>query len=391
MDKVKNKTEFRTKQFTKFHNALMSNAPKDYRPGYFPVISNDKFPDGAEIAKKAGKKSSCCNEPFVYYKFNKSFLKACRICKTKKGSWKLSHAILSFEEAVEWIKKGGNIAINGTDGLINMDIDDPKYVHLLPKTLSTISRSRTGKHGFFWKDPKCKILPVNIPTDYGELRADFQYVLAPGSYVPSESKDELSGFYTVENEQPPSTISFEQLPQFFKDNYNKTNETSVEIKNNPIKLNQKHSALFDLKITDVVSTSKHRDSHPLHGSDTGTNFSITNDLANCWRHNVTLNALQFLVVKSNYMNCQDAGTGHKRGGAGASSVKGDDGAIFHAWKEAKQSNLIPQDDPIPSSALNYIARQHKICSEDLIPGRNSKTMLPRLVYNKAISIVESEY
>lgn len=358
MDTTNRIINFRIEELLKFNNALMSNAPNGYEPHYFLIQKNGKVPDGKEIFRRSG----------------------------KNASWKETHARLPIVKALAWIKKGGNIGIAGTDGLINIDIDDEKYVDLLPPTLTAISRSRKGKHGFYWKHPDEKILPLNIPTDYGEVRADWQYVLAPGSYVPCpECKDKLSGYYTVEKEQPPKNIKFDDLPFFFKEQYKKNqdaNKKKAKIKNKPITYNENKSALFDLRISDIVTTLPgRREAHPLHDSDTGQNFSVSGELAHCWRHLVSLNALQFLVVKSGYMSCQDAGTPHK---GGVSKI--DNGAVFYAWVEAKKCNLIPKDDPIPTKAMKYIAKQH-----NLMKNVDSVDLLPTDVYNQVIKIIESEY
>ncbi|KKK81829.1 hypothetical protein LCGC14_2809510, partial [marine sediment metagenome] len=346
-------------QLLKFHKALMSNAPKDYQPHYFLVEKNGKNPDGKEIFRRS--------------KLN--------------GSWKQPHARLDIVEALAWIEKGGNIGIAGTGGLVNIDIDNQKYVDLLPKSLTAISRSRKGKHGFYWSHPDCKILPINIPTDDGEVRSDWQYVLTPGSYVPSpECKEELAGFYTVDIDMPPNKIKFEELPFFFKDQYTKNQEANKEkasMKKNTFISNDGGSALYKLTIHDLVSVSPgRREGHPLHGSDTGMNFSIKNDLGHCWRHLVSLNAIQFLAIKSGYMSCQDAGTPHKS--AGVSKI--DDGAIFYAWVEAKKTGLISKDDKTPTKAMKYIAKQHR-----LMDNVDSVDLLPLGVYNKVIQIIQEEY
>ena len=337
----------------------MSNAPEGYKPHYFLIQRNGKVPDGREILRRSN----------------------------KNASWKEEHARLDIIHALAWIEKGGNIGIAGTDGLVNIDIDDEKYIDLLPITLTAISRSRKGRHGFYWKHPDEKILPLNIPTDYGEVRADWQYVLAPGSYVPClECKDKLSGYYTIDKELPPSYIKFDDLPFFFKEQYKKNQEANkkkAEIKNKPIIHNGNKSALFDLRISDIVTTSPgRREAHPLHDSDTGQNFSVSGELSHCWRHLVSLNALQFLIVKSGYMSCQDAGTPHK---GGASKIN--DAAIFYAWVEAKKCNLIPKDDPIPTRAMKFIARKHGLIDEEeYIEG-----ILPVVIYSEVIKIIESEY
>jgi len=212
--------------------------------------------------------------------------------------------------------------------------------------------------------------------------------------------DPNRGVYTVETARQPTTITFDELPELFLDKVRENEKKAKEIeawrKGNPltkVNLTDKHSALFDLRITDVAPSQPKSDRfpHPLHDSDTGQNFSIDGDLAHCWRHLVSLNAIQYLVVKSGYLSCEDAGTGHK--GSHQSYVIGDDGAIFFAWLEAKKMGVIPKDDPVPINALLYIARMHKVCDAKLIPNRNEyeTKRLPMDAWNKCLLIIEEEY
>jgi len=371
-------------EFVKFHKLLMSNAPKGYIPWYFPVVKNNKAPDGYAVSIKAPMKH-----------------------EGSRGNWKANWARLSYEEALNRLEQGLNVGISGReyDPLIIIDIDDLKYADQMPKTLIIKSRKRCGYHGFCWKHPDDKILPLNIPTDYGEIRSSDQYVVASGSYcetsehdidgepISKELKkeiqsDPLLGNYTVDNNKNPILISYKELPSFFKEQYEKVKEQEkVKIKSESIKPTGKHSALFDLEIRDIVSTVPgRREPHPLHTSDTGMNFSIDNNLAHCWRHHVSLNPIQFLCVKSGYMSCQDAGTGHIRGGAGSSRITGDNGAIFFAWLEAKKCGLISEDDPMPVKAMCFIAEQNR-----LIDSNNFKGLLHPVIYNKVLKIVEEKY
>ncbi len=239
-------------------------------------------------------------------------------------------------------------------------------------------------------------LNTNITTSLGEVRSCDQYVLAPGSFVPvsekeKETNDPKLGCYTVANAIPPTKIKFEQLPDIFLEQIKKNKEQEQKILLQPkktVKPTGKHSALFDLTISDVIGGHKQdsRYPHPLHDSDTGQNFMIGDKLAHCWRHLVSLNALQFLVVKSGFMPCEDAGTGHKKN-ASPSMVVGNNGAVFHAWKQAKLEDLISKDDPIPVRAMRYIATEHKLVSKDFkFVGK-----LPREIYNNVLKTVEELY
>ena len=373
-------------EFRYFIKLLMKNAPENYIPWLFPVISNNKAPDGIAISKRASKE-----------------------IKENKGNWKADWARLTIDEAYNRLLCGKNVglAARAEDDLIIVDIDDWNFINQAKETLTIKSRKRCGIHAFYFKNKECHILPTNIPTDYGELRSSDQYVVCSGSYcltsnndilkepIPENMKesiinDEYLGVYTVFNNIPCNIISFNELPEFMKkrkfDNDNK--QKIIQEKDySPKKFNGEKSALYNLNIHDLISIhDQRRHPHPLHSSDTGMNFSIKDNLAHCWRHNVSINALQYLVVKSGYMGCLDAGTSHNDGGAGCSGIINDDGAIFHAWIEAKKQGIIPRDDKIPCRAMKYIAIKNK-----LIPPNYSGWKLPINVYNDVIKMVEGEY
>jgi len=347
-----------------FLNLLMDDPPPNYTPWLFRCAKGSKAP------------------------------------ATEYGSWKDPKNRLSADEAVEWMINGGNVGIAGMpdDPLINVDIDDGEVTRKedLAPTLMSRSRSRTGVHAFYFSFDD---IP-NIPTDSaGEIRCKGQYVIAPGSYVVTDPetvpKDQRrdAGYYTIEEARPPAWITYKDLPQIFRETYEKS---KAEIPREPTSFDPKQaggrfSALFDIKAVDVVrhegkpTQPNKRWGSLFHDSTTEANMSLsTKGLLQCWRHNVTHNGLQALVVLSGYMTCQEAGTPH-RGTAGSSRVVGDDGAIFQAWLYAKRHGYIPIDDPIPTRAMHYIARKHL--------GYDTKRneLLPTKIYSQVLEIVENEY
>jgi len=350
----------------------MKNAPDGYVPWYFPIIKYNKAPD-------------------------------------VKCSWKDEKARLSYEQALKRLEEGLNVGIAARkeDPLIIIDIDDYSFRLEMPNGgLIIKSRKRCGFHGFYWKGETFD--KINIPTDSGEIRAVDQYVVVAGSYcetshadienqnIPNQLKEEIKrddmlGVYTVDsygiNWNGCATLnSLDVLPSFFLKKLKEEKERP-QIKSTSIKPKGKHSALFDLTIRDIISIAPtKREPHPLHESDTGMNFSVSDNVAHCWRHNVSLNALQFLVVKSGYMSCLDAGTGHKGSNAGTSKIINDNGAIFYAWLEAKKCNLIPKNDPIPVKAMKYIAIKH-----NLIKKEYKGEILPNKIYNIVLKLVEERY
>ena len=110
-------------EFVKFHKFLMSNAPKGYVPWYFPVVKENKAPDGYAVSLKAPLKHD-----------------------GTKGNWKAEWARLSYEEAIKRLEQGLNVGISARseDDLIIIDIDDLKYADQMPNTLIIKSRKRCG-------------------------------------------------------------------------------------------------------------------------------------------------------------------------------------------------------------------------------------------------------
>jgi len=345
---------------------LIKDAPEDYKPWFFRLAPQSKAP------------------------------------ATEFGSWKAERNRLTINEANEWMQKGGNIGVAGmkNDPLVNVDLDGKNVnKEALKPTLTVRSRSRTGIHGFYFTANKADI--PNIPTDDdGEVRCRGQYVVVAGSYVPTDPETvpeeyrDTAGYYTVEDKQPPAWITFNDLPEVFRKQYEKKQQAPAPKRNewDPIKANGPHSAVFDVTVEDIVlrEVGEKRPSERwgsiFHDSKTEANMSISDKgLLQCWRHSVSHNGLQALVVLSGYMSCEEAGSPHRGGGASPSMMTGDDGAILHAWIYAKKYGYIPEDDPVPVRALHYIARKH-----GLYKPKNGE-LLPPPVYAKVLSILEEEY
>ena len=352
----------------------MKGAPANYTPFYFVCEQGDK-------------------NPYV-----------------KLGSWKTPRQRLTFAQAVRWMELGWNVGIAATDfdNLVIVDLDDLEKtpIHSIKPTLLIKSRKRAGIHAIYFGEG----IP-NIPTDYGEVRSSWQYVICSGSYInPPKKREDLDrllsavpiedqdnfGYYTIYAPQPPEKIAFEELPEIFITTSQTTKENEKKAKKtrtfNP-KFAEKGSALFEISAQDIVwkeggnTNPSERWGSVFHGSETGKNTSLSNDgLIQCWRCNVSHNGLQALVALSGYLSCREAGTSHNGGNAGSSMIIGDDGAIFHAWRYAKLNSYIPQNDPIPIRAMKFIAEKHGLISKEI-----EKNGLPGLVYNEVLRIVREEY
>lgn len=332
--------DIKIKNFNEFYDALMSNAPEGYTPWFFPCVKNGKNPDPQAILK---------------------------IDSNSKGSWHHESARLNKGQCIEHIKQGYNIGFSARkdDPIILGDIDEVECMSQIPiNTLTQTSRKRSGGHFIGWdKDGSAK---VNLPTDFGEMRSNNQYVLCCGSYVPFDldnekdkkafdklpkeaREDKLIGYYTINNKCSPREFTFNDLPEFFKEKQKENINAEAEIFNREEKKTYedkdgKYSDLFKLKVSDIIglTPSNKRTGHPLHESDTDSNWSLSKDgsIGHCWRHLVSLNAVQYLCVKAGYSKCEDAGTPHEH--RGISKIKGDKEAFEIAYNEAIKLKLIKE-------------------------------------------------
>lgn len=365
-------------EFEKFIDLLLDSAPEGYEPWLFRCEKQGKAP------------------------------------ATEFGSWKSEKNQLTPDEAVAAMRDGFNIGIAGmlADRLVNVDIDDEDETDVgdMKPTLMARSRSRTGRHAWYFAEEGEEV--PNITTDEkGEVRAQGQYVLAPGSYVPTdvenvpESERDKAGFYTVENETTPVPLTKDELPEVFLAKLRETQaqqrleETTAEETAEVPDIDGK-SALYNVTAEDVAAREgastdpSDRWESAFHGSTTGHNMSLSQKgRIQCWRHSVAHGGLQALVALSDHPGtCDQIGTGHQHSNAGPSSIKGDDSAIWHAWKYAKQHGYIPDDDPVPYRALKHLCRDRELCPASEIPEtydpENGNT-LPDYAYDAAIETIEA--
>lgn len=302
-------------------------------------------------------------------------------------SWKRG---VDLQGAIDHMSNGGNVGIAGTtrDTLVIMDKDDPVAVGESKPTLTCTSRTRTGSHHYYTtQDPLATSIyddsaKQNIATDNcGEIRAVWQYVVAPGSWVPvtQSEYDDIpdddkcnAGRYSMVDARAISNITFSEIPKAYtnslmmKRNADSAKSDKMKIKKNmPRQSKCAHSAIYDITIRDVI-THNIRDgkrfASPFHGSTTEKNTSVTGDLVQCWRHNVTQTPLTALAILAGIGSCNVMGYGHN--GMGSSGLDLDDGeTLFIMWKYAKDNGIIPINDPIPTQALIHYALSNKICKQ----------------------------
>ena len=373
-------------EFLKFHYLLIKNAPEDYEPFYFALVPNSKDPI------KSGK-----YDPIL------------------AGSWLKRK--LTVNEAYILLEKGYNIAIAAlsNEQLCIVDVDDIGLVGSIKPTLIAQSRKRIGRHNFFFTSDEStyeKENPVfidsakdNIDTDIaGEVRANNQYVVCVGSFVECSEEEILkipeedrvnAGKYSIFAENDVSYITYEELPDIYKQKHEQEKLSEIEYQigkekpsTNENEENSKYkSKLWTLTIPELTKlknnpTKRFPMFSDFHNDDskTGGNASISGDLLHCWRHHVSHNAFTFLAVKAGLYTCNDAGRKFKGHRFGATKTPEN---VYKVWLYAKQNWIIPDSDPAPSKALEYAAISlFNMClKSDLIDGWK----LPTEIYNKTLN------
>ena len=87
--------------------------------------------------------------------------------------------------------------------------------------------------------------------------------------------------------------------------------------------------------------------------------------------------------------CEQVGAAHTSSTAGNSSITNEDGAhVWEAWKYAKENNYIPDDDPVPYSALRHLCRDRDLCAVSEIPDTPDDGSLPAHAYDAALTTIE---
>ena len=340
-------------------------------------------------------------------------------------SWK-NEGFLTFDEAYEWMKEGGNVAIaaRADDPLVIVDIDNIEAVGEFKPTLTCMSSKRYGKHAFYFTDdePLRKVeynghqaddvfhdtAKMNIAVDeVGEIRSKWEYVVCAGSYVypvPEKLKNvpenemENAGKYTIVEARPPNTITYNELPSIYKE-VHEADKTAAKIAEEQRKAREKQkedransevqtSAMWSLDLFDVTGLRDEPGRIPsiFHDSTTGKNIAVKDGLLHCFRCLTTHNGITALAVMSGVAKCRD---GYRHGTHGRCSIDFTDGEIvYKMWKYAKDKKIIPENDPIPRNALVYYAVSNGYCKYgDIKDGWK----IPFGVYNKVIENAEINF
>lgn len=234
-------------------------------------------------------------------------------------------------ELQKWLEMGGNYGVICGDGMIEIDTDNKEMSDKLAefKTLKIKTGKPDGIHNYFRssleengtlyaidKDGNFLLDEKGRMINVGNIKADRQYVVGPGSNHFSGRK-----YYVLEDNQLVG-IKRRQIEEIFG--------KSLVWANKKIKENEgeakEEGTLVDKKLPiekiiknfeDLRKTGEktYQGSHPVHGSETGNNFSVDLDKNAwyCFRCNSGGGPLMWLVVEHGDIRCDEARKGILRG------------------------------------------------------------------------------
>lgn len=176
-----------------------------------------------------------------------------------QGSWKNEKNQLNYYQVKNWMRSGGNIGVVARfSGILMLDIDidenscllaSTQLLECIPKTFVVRTRSG-GLHYYFLNDGEYdNQLFRALGKDVGELRANWQYVVSPGSWVEPTT-------YQVLQDEP--LAKFEgKITEFFE-KYKEKSEKKVEKKEKTIMFGKVGKTLTE-EIKNKLQTFKQSD------------------------------------------------------------------------------------------------------------------------------------
>lgn len=243
---------------------------------------------------------------------------------------------------LDWIKTNNYGILHGCGGLIALDADNfPLWQQLgldkLFEDTFIIQTGRvdekgnhTGRHYYL----ECEDLTDKIIKEYklktyyklvdsqgdeiGELRLHHCQTVGPNSIHPSGNR------YEVINDMEIKKVSIWDVLDAFEEYIGKKDRTwrLPEKPTNSLKRDHNLIEHSDINIEDLVNIhdlcshgDEYQGTHPVHGSESGHNFSINPSKNNwyCFRCNSGGGPLELLAVVEGIISCSEAGRGSLRG------------------------------------------------------------------------------
>ncbi|MBU0894579.1 MAG: AAA family ATPase [Nanoarchaeota archaeon] len=238
-----------------------------------------------------------------------------KFCRIKKGTKKPFESDwvnkpYSYSEIKNFLPDENYGVLCGYDNLAVIDADSTKLQMLIDGKLPQTFKVKTGNgmHNYFFVEGLKKKIILKLEGEHiGEVQSQGTQVIGPGSVHPSGK------IYEAMNDIPITNLNYDQLIEFVKPFQDK--------KEIPVSKIIQDSDIDNLSVVDIWGTaglkkqgSEYYGSHPIHGSETKSNFWINpfKNTWHCFRCNSGGGPAAAIAVKEGLMDCSDAKSGSLR-------------------------------------------------------------------------------
>lgn len=226
-------------------------------------------------------------------------------------------------DLIIWLINDNNYGIVcGKGNLAIIDCDKPEIAEIvekyLPKTF-VVKTGSGGKHYYYIVRDMNKTIVLQKPIKNennkivdkehcGEIRSTGSQVVAPNSLHPTGNKYEVYNNYNI------AEVHKDTIDILFKDyiNIEKEDDDKYNNKQNNYK---KFNNVGIQKVVDISkfkkNNSEYQGPHPIHGSTTGTNFSVNaeENLWHCFRCNTGGGIVTLIAMLNGIILCSNAKSG----------------------------------------------------------------------------------
>jgi P4 family phage/plasmid primase-like protien len=225
----------------------------------------------------------------------------------------------------EHLKHGGNYGVLAGKSLVIVETDTEEATKKMEAAVNTFT-VKSGGGG--WKRHFYITMNFNEngvldnpeiedvkKRNVGHVQVERKYVVAPGS------RHWTGNAYEIINDQPLAFVSKQELEEIFGDWLKWTGQQRAEIK---LEVEQRKKEGIDIPFEKLFAdylpkmtlkgNGEYQGAHPLHGSETGTNFTVHPKLGwYCFRHSSGGDWLMWIAVKHGLIECCEAKPGVLRG------------------------------------------------------------------------------
>lgn len=229
------------------------------------------------------------------------------------------------------LSTGGNYGVvAGYGHLIMIDADTDDVIRAVEESLPATFTVKTGKGRHFYY--KCPDLETNLTLDaheggekknVGHVQVTRKQCVGPGSVHQTGRR------YEVLHERPIATVSAAAVRSAVSP-WTRLEESEQRAQEERSAAEKHVTDLDSLRCEAIVGTSKflkrgsgYQGPHPVHGSDTGANFTIdtTKNVWHCFRHGTGGGAIQLVAVVEGIIPCDDAKREGLRGDKFRAAIK----------------------------------------------------------------------